>query len=251
MAIGNPAVAARIAKPAGATNPFRAFLARYFYFAMSLVFAVVVVWGFSRTVDASLFHGNPPRPLLLWFHGAAFSAWVVFFIAQSALVRARNIKLHRTLGWFGAGLAATMVILGCVVAVVMARFDGVVLHQKDTDAFLAIPFLDMLSFGACMAFAIYWRKKPEYHRRLIFIATCALMDAPIARFDFIFDHNLFYVALDLLIALGIARDLIVDKRIHQVYRYALLALIPAQMVAVYLWRANPAWYQSITRAILS
>jgi hypothetical protein len=250
VAIGNVQLPARIEKNAIATNSFQTFLSRYFYLAMSLLLAAIVIVGFSRTVDASLFHGNPPRPLLLWIHGAAFSLWVVFFIAQSALVRARKVSVHRLLGWFGAALAAVMVVLGIVIALVMTRFDAVVLHQKDVDAFLAIPFVDMLSFGSCIALAIYWRKKPEYHRRLVFIASCTLMDAAIARFDYMFYSALFYPALDVLIALGMGRDWLVDKRVHKVYLYALPSLILVQSLSVYAWKINPKWWQTITYAIM-
>jgi hypothetical protein len=116
VAIANAGLAARIEKEASATKQFKTFLGRYFYFCMSLVLAALVIWGFSRTVNASLFHAKPPRPLLLWIHGAAFLSWVVFFIAQSALVRARKVSVHRLLGWFGAGLATTMVVLGVTIA---------------------------------------------------------------------------------------------------------------------------------------
>ena len=112
MAIGNATFAARIEKEAGTTNPLKTFLSRYFYFCMSLLLAGLVVWGFSRTVDTNLFHANPARPMLLWMHATAFSTWVVFFILQSALVRTRKISVHRFLGWFGAGLATAMVVLG-------------------------------------------------------------------------------------------------------------------------------------------
>src|SRR5664279_148991 len=162
---------------ASASEPVQEFLRKYFYFAMSLVFAGLVVWGFSRTVNASLLHASPPRPVLLWLHGAAFSTWVVFFIAQSALVRVRQVSVHRLLGWFGAGLAAVMVPLGISTAVVMTRFDSAVLHQTGVESFLSIPFYDMIAFGVLIALAIYWKKKAEYHRRLVFIASCGLMDA--------------------------------------------------------------------------
>ena len=46
------------------------------------------------------------------------------------------------------------------------------------------------------------------------------------------------------------RDLVVDGRIHKVYRYALPVLIVGQSIMVYLWRSNPAWWQGITRAIV-
>ncbi len=249
MAIGNTAVAARLQRQASKPQPLNAFLSRYFYFSMALIMAGLVVWGFSKTVNASLFHANPPRPLLLWLHGAAFSTWVVFYIAQSALVRVHKVGVHRFLGWFGAALASAMVVLGLTTAIVMTRFDTLVLHQKDVAAFLSIPFEDMIVFGSCIAMAIYWRKKPDYHRRLIFMASCVLMDAAIGRFDFVFNNNLFYPGLDLLIVLGMLRDWKVEGRIHKVYLYTLPPMMVLQTVAVYVWRANPGWWAGMTHAI--
>ncbi len=253
-----PFVTAEPAGPAAArekakstTTQFKGFVNRYFYFSMSLLFAVVVVWGFSRTVNDNLFHAAPPRPFLLWIHAAAFAGWVAFFIAQSTLVRLHKVSRHRFLGWFGAGLATVMVPLGTAIAIIMARFDTVQLHQSDADAFLAIPFYDMIAFGVIIVLAIYWRKRPEFHRRLMFVATCGLMNAPVDRFDFVFDHNLGFVCLDLLIVLGVVRDLVVDRRVHKVYRYALPALIVGQSLAMYMWRMNPPWWRTITHAILA
>ena len=223
---------------------------RYFYFAMSLLVAAIVADGFKRTVDANLFHPTVPRPFILWIHGAAFAGWVVFFIAQSTLVRVRKVSWHRFLGWFGAGLATVMVPLGVATAIVMTRFDMVQLHQSGAEAFLSVPFYDMLAFGVCIALAIYGRTNPELHRRLVFIATCGLTDAAFGRFDYLFDHNLFFPCLDLVILLGVARDLLVDRRVHKVYLYALPLLIVGQSLATYMWRGNPSWWQGITHAIM-
>jgi len=250
VAIGSAGVAARIGAEASATNPLKTFLSRYFYLSMSLVLAGLVVLGFSRTVGTNLFHANPPRPLLLWIHGAVFSTWIVFFIVQSSLVRARKVSVHRLLGWFGAALATTMVVLGFTIAVVMGRFDTLVLHQDGVGAFLSIPFVDMIIFGSCVGLAIYWRKKPEYHRRLLFIGSCQLMDAAIGRFDFMFNHNLYFAALDILIVLGIVRDWVVDRRVHKVYLYGLPAMMALQSFAVYAWAVKPAWWLAFTHFIL-
>jgi hypothetical protein len=236
-------------RPLGAIASSNGLLDRYFYFAMSLLFAAIVVAGFSRTVSQSLFHPALARPFLLWIHGAAFSGWVAFYIVQSALVRTHNVKWHRFFGWAGAGLAALMVPLGFTIAVVMGRFDAVRLHQPDP-AFLSIPFYDMVAFAALVSLAIHWRGRPELHRRLFFIATCALMDAPFARFDFVFGNALFFACADLVLLLGVARDLAVDQRIHTVYRFALPVLAAGQGLAVYLWRGSPSWWLRITQGIL-
>jgi FtsH-binding integral membrane protein len=241
---------APIERGANATKQLKKFLSRYFYFCASLVMAGLVVWGFSHTVDANLLHANPPRPVLLWFHGSVFSAWVALFIAQSALVRVRKVSIHRALGWFGAALAVTVVVSGFIVSVVMLRFNITVLHRKTVASFLSVLWCDMLIFGACMALAIYFRKRPEYHRRLIFMASCQLMQAAFVRFHYIGYHDLFYPALDVLIVAGISRDIVADGRVNRVYLYVFPAMILLQAWATYLERVNPGWWQAATQAIL-
>jgi hypothetical protein len=223
---------------------------KYFYFCMSLVFASIVVWGFSHTVNQNLFHPAVPRPLILWFHASAFSGWVLFFIFQTALVRTHNVKWHRFFGWFGATLGTVMVPLGVTTAVVMARFDTYRLHEPGGDAFLIVPFYDMAAFAVLLALAIFWRKKPELHRRLIFIATCGLLDAAFGRSDYIFNHGYFYACLDAVILLGVGRDLLVSRRVHKVYLVAMPALIVCQWFVVHTWRGGAEWWLHISHAII-
>ncbi len=155
-----------VARPFNPVLGRNGLLDKYFYFFMSLLVAAIVVWGFSHTVNASLFHPALPRPFLLWIHAAAFSEWVIFYILQSALVRTHNVRVHRSLGWFGAALGTVMVPLGITTAIVMGRFDTYRLHQPGANAFLIVPFYDMAAFAVLLALAIYWRKRPDFHRRL-------------------------------------------------------------------------------------
>jgi len=223
---------------------------RYFYFVMSLAIAAIVVWGFSHTVEQNLFYPAVPRPLILWFHAAAFSLWVVFFIFQSLLIRTHHVKWHRVSGWFGAGLATTMVALGTATAIVMGRFDIYRLHEPGVDSFLIDPLYDMVAFAVLVGLAIYWRKKPEFHRRLLFIATCGLLDAAFGRVDYLFDHNLFFPCLDGLMVLGIVRDLLVNRRVHKVYFTTLPILMICQAFVIYTWRSGAGWWLRIAHALL-
>jgi len=226
-------------------------LDRYFYLAMSLLAAGVVLWGFGHTVGESLVHPAVPRPRILWFHAAAFSVWILFFIFQSALVRTRNVKLHRFTGWFGAVLGTVMVPLGWATAIKMVHFETYTLHETGRYAFFIVPSYDMVAFGTCFALAVVWRRKPELHRRLMFLATCALLIAAFARFSpFIRSHGLGYLGVDAMVALGLLRDQLVNRRIHAAYRIALPAFLAAQVLVIYVSQTAPEWWIRFARAIV-
>jgi hypothetical protein len=223
---------------------------KYFYLCMSLLIAAVVVYGFSHTVENKLIHGNPRRPILLWVHAVLFSTWVAFYITQSVLVRIRKMKLHRTLGWAGAALGMSMVVVGPWVAVVMARFDVSQLHRANRDAFLIVPLSDMAAFAICFGLAILWRKVPERHRRLMLIATCVLTGAAFGRIAIMHSPLSFYGGVDGLILLGALRDLAVSRRIHTVYLIAIPLLVAAQTAAAQVFLHRSAFWISIAHGLL-
>jgi hypothetical protein len=116
---------------------------------------------------------------------------------------------------------------------------------------MLVPFLDIACFVSTFALAIYWRKKPEYHRRLILIASCALTAAGWGRFpENILPPAIFYAGVDALILLGVVRDLIVNRRVHVVYQYALPAFIVAQTFVMYTVITNAPYWLKIANAIL-
>ena len=84
-------------------------------------------------------------------------------------------------------------------------------------------------------------------RRSILIASCMLTGAAFTRFVGLSSQ---YYYVDLLILLGVLRDLIVNKRVHPVYLYGLPVLIVTETTAIHLFLAAPAWWVRITDAIL-
>ncbi len=215
---------------------------RYFYFIMSLVIAGVVIYGFSHTINENLIHPAYPRPRVLYFHAAIFTGWLVLLITQSALIRTRNVRGHRKLGLCALALAIAIPIVGIATAVAMARFNT---QHGSTDAteFLIVPFFDMVAFTIVVGLAIVWRRKPEYHRRLMFLATCALTIAAFGRFPAsIVPDNWGYAGVDALILLGVGRDLLVTKHIHPVYLYGLPMMILGQALTMYIYLSKePDW----------
>jgi len=140
---------------AGSVRPvgFRTWVDRYFYFFMSLLAAVVVVYGFSHTISQALLHPGIRPPALLWVHGAVFFGWLGLFILQSALVRTRNVKVHKRLGWYFAGVGTAIPVLGVAITRVMSLFEINTRHYDVVErlGFLAIPLQDMVAFTAAFA----------------------------------------------------------------------------------------------------
>jgi hypothetical protein len=224
-------------------------LGRNFYLGMSLLVAIVVAYGFSQTIDQNLINAVPSRPWILWAHGILFSGWLLFFILQSGLVRTHNVELHRNLGWVGVGAGALITIVGTWTAIIMDRFHFFIDHDPGDKYFLAAQLLDIVSFTTVFWLAIYWRRKPEFHRRLMLIAMCVLTSAAFARFPKA-DPAISYLGVDALILFGLMRDLLVNRKVHVVYRYTLPALIVWQTFMVQTWLRHPYWWVKVTNAII-
>ena len=225
------------------------FLDRYFYFSMSLLLAAVVVYGFSQTINEDLLHASPVPPFILWIHAMVYPGWVLFFILQSGLVRTHNVGVHRVLGWFGVALGLTMVIVGYLTTIDMDRFVRDRLHDPTIVPFLIVQLSDLPFFAVMFSGAILRRRQPEFHRRLMLVAYCSLLGAAFSRFPHL-PITLTSICAETLVLFGVLRDLIVNRRIHKVYLYAIPVLAACQCGVVYVFMHAPALWIRISRTII-
>jgi hypothetical protein len=101
---------------------------------------------------------------------------------QTALVSTKHVKWHMGLGLYGFALAVAMVVLGTLAAVDAMRRGETVLGL-DPQTFFVIPVTGMVLFGTLVFFAFKLRRHTEAHKRLTLMATMALMDAAIGRWQ--------------------------------------------------------------------
>ena len=117
--------------------------------------------------------GGPFTPLVQ-LHGALFTAWVVLFIVQTALIADHRVAVHRRLGIAGAALAAAMLVAGTLTAIASAARDSAPVGV-DPLAFLAIPIFDMVLFATFVTAALARRRDKEAHKRLMLLAYFSIV----------------------------------------------------------------------------
>jgi uncharacterized membrane protein YozB (DUF420 family) len=146
---------------------------RFFFVVMAATVIAAVFSGFEPTFYFRGFHAQArPMSVLLHVHGIVFSVWVVLFLAQTLLIARGNYRWHRRLGWALAGVAAAMIVL-VILAMVeeLRRVNGF----PPPPLALALSAFDILVFGVLVGSALYLRRLPEWHKRLMISATIVLL----------------------------------------------------------------------------
>ena len=152
-----------------------------FFVWMSCVLALLAFAGFTPTyflpmADDSL------RQLrgAVHLHGMLFFGWTLLLIAQTLLVANGSIARHRAMGLAGISLATAMVIFGLMVNLL---FNAGQLADNPAGAYQGAfnGQSSMVLFGMLFGFAIANIRKPEVHKRLMIMATIAIMGAAITR----------------------------------------------------------------------
>jgi hypothetical protein len=220
------------------------------YFGLALTIAFIVAFGFGQTFNGAVVHPKFPPPGILYVHIGLFAGWVLLLATQAALIRFNRRKWHRQLGLAGIALGASMPVVGVATAILMAQFHAATGHPHAVSS-LAVPFSDMLAFGTAFSLAIYWRRNPAFHARLMLLASCALTGAAFARFpEWLVPNRFSYVAVEMLVILVMSLDWRSTHRIHPVFGYGLPSLAAIHATAMWLFIAAPPAWVTIAHAIL-
>ena len=228
---------------------------RWFYLAMSIAALVTVFAGFSRTYYLRPYFNTAPLIPLLHLHGVVFSSWLVLFLVQTTLVAAHRTDIHRRLGVLGGVIAALMILIGFSTAVIRAAQGANPVPGVSPLSFLVVPIFDILVFATLVGAGLYYRRRPDVHKRLLLLGTIAILAAAIARLPFAIMQAgppAFFGFTDVFVVAVIIYDLVTLKRVHRATLFGAILIIASQPLRLMLggtqvWLSFASWLTSFAR----
>ena len=220
------------------------------YVTLAVAMTMMVVAGFWATYVGPLLRGNADRPWLFHLHGAVFLGWMGLLVVQATLVSIGRTRLHRRVGTAGMAYGALVVALGLAITFV-ATSTHMASGAWDADsaaAFLLLPLGDMALFAGFFGAAVAYRRRPELHKRLILLATVALLFAAVARVVPVEPPSIFLLVWLAPLGVAMLHDWRTRGRVHQVYGIGLVILLVA---FARVWAMNHEPWLTIGRALLA
>lgn len=219
---------------------------RRFFTAASLLLAVFVFIGFAPTYYLRP-RTMPAIPFYLHLHGAALTLWFSLLIVQSTLVAAGRRALHRRLGVGGATVGVSIVVLSPFVVIwSMPRF----LSSEPIELTAVVFYGDMVAIGtfaALLTMALWMRREPEAHSRLMWLASIPIVAPALGRASIVMAGTpltglVMQMSLPLLL---VAHDWIMMRRIHRVTIWGSSIVIGTMLFSLMV--AGTEWARDLVR----
>ena len=230
-----------------AVFPARRNFDRRFYLGVGLVAVGLVFWGFAPTYYLKLLFGAPALSTRLHIHGAVMSSWLLLFFVQACLISARRVDLHRRLGLAGVVIAILVVIIGSTTTFSAAARE-VGRHSDEATArvtVLGLELVQMALFAGLVGAAIWMRRRPDYHKRLMLLGTACMMPSAFSRIPvnltFMVSNMLSILILfDLFVLVCALVDTLRNRRLHPALGWGGLLAIGGLDFA-YAGAISPQW----------
>ena len=148
----------------------------------AVALSAVIFAGFARTYYLKFLFDAPPLSVAAQLHGLLATVWLVLHYTQARLVAAHRVDVHRRLGIVAAcvGYACALQALHLGIAGVAA---GHAPPGREPLQFLSVPIGTTFMFASLLTAALVARRKREWHKRLMFLATLALIVPAMGRID--------------------------------------------------------------------
>jgi hypothetical protein len=154
---------------------------RRFHLWMAGVFLLIAFGGFTPTYWAKVATGTFSAPPITHVHGMVLFTWTLFYFLQTALIAAGRLSAHRAWGLVGIALFSVVICSIIVTRVVVMRQQDALGFGDASRQFSAVSFCALPLMIGLFALAIANVRRPEIHKRLMFVLMAAMMTPATAR----------------------------------------------------------------------
>lgn len=152
------------------------------FLAVHAALFVVVLIGFSRTFYFSQWFGQPANDAALVLHGAVLTTWFALTTVQAGLASSGRRSVHRALA-----LPAALVALGVVATATWINTRLALKIQSPgspLNMFVWSNYLTLVAYTVLLSVGISFRNQSAIHRRLVLLASVAIIGPAFARLAF-------------------------------------------------------------------
>jgi hypothetical protein len=228
---------------------------RRLFLVAAIAFPLLVLAGFGRTYYLKAFFAVPPlASALVHVHGLLMTAWVALFVTQVSLISSRRVRVHQRLGYGGIALGVLIIVVGFVTALRAAKFGAASTPPGIPRlAFLLVPLFDLLMFAVLFGGAIYYRKRPAEHKRLMLLTAINFLPPAVARIPIVSLQATgpvwFFGFPTALALLCVGWDAWRNERLNRIFLAGTLVLIASYVVRLMLmgtdaWMGIARWLTS-------
>lgn len=230
------------------TNLLRRPSDRSLFLAAAILFPLLVFIGYFKSYYFSAFFNvKPIASALVHAHGVVMTTWVLYFTAQIALIRSKNVKLHMTMGMAGIALAAIVIIVGLMTAYDAHLVRATAPAGINPHGFFIIPVTDMLLFVIFFTGAIYYRKRPTEHKTLMLMTAINFVPAAIARIPVVPDKFMILWAFGvpaIMASICLVWHTWKHRKLNKVFAAAVLLLIASLPLRI-IFAGSKTWLQFV------
>ena len=149
-----------------------------FFTLLGLLMLLLAIGGFWPQYFSAVTGRTPEASTQFWLihvHAALFTAWLLLYISQATLIMTGRARIHLKMGPWLAAYGFAIAAVGLYAAALLAHRLGA--RQNDFEAaaaFVFFPVIDMVYFAGFLAAAVAYRKRPDIHKRAMFLATFSI-----------------------------------------------------------------------------
>ena len=220
--------------------------------AAALAIATAIA-GFWPKYFGPFFAGSLQAIPVIHLHAAVFIGWLAIFAMQAWFAARGRMTLHRRVGEYAMYWGVLVIVVGVVTSFVVFGERIATGNVREANIKLFVPLTDLAVFLPFFAAAWVYKRRPEWHKRFMLVATTILLVAAVHRIRFLGGPP---PPVPKLLALWLAPiyiamvyDFVKSRTVHWIYLLGIGAILFLKfgrfgMAQSDTWHDMAAWFAS-------